>query len=141
MGVGGATFHVVHPGVADLPAVGGQMIVVTGHCDCKRCTAQPSDCFDGATLRVFWWVWGSRVTPPPSHPCKGIVWKKVRYGYSQGKPGHISRASKSFACCRCHVRSISQLVLLTESFGEEMGLAWLDWVGVLCVRGVDGMET
>lgn len=33
--VGGATFHVVHAGVADLPAIGGQMFVVMGHHHCK----------------------------------------------------------------------------------------------------------
>ena len=57
--VGGAPFHVVPPGVADLPAVGGQMVVVMGRCDRERCTAQPSDCFDGATLRVSWWARGA----------------------------------------------------------------------------------
>lgn len=60
--VGGATFHVVHPGAAVLSAVGRQMIVAMGRCDRKRCTVQPSNRFDGATLHescVFWWVGGS----------------------------------------------------------------------------------
>lgn len=35
----------------------------------------------------------------------------------------------------------SQLVLLAESFGEEMGLAWFGSVGVPCVHGVHGVET
>lgn len=54
---------------------------------------------------------------------------------------HFSRGSKSFACCQYHTHSNSQLVLLAEPFGEEMGLAWFGSVGVPFVRGVNGVET
>lgn len=40
-----------------------------------------------------------------------------------------------------HTHHNSQLVLLAESFGEEMGLAWFGSVGVPFVRGVNGVET
>lgn len=141
---GGATFHVVHAAVADLPAVGGQMIMVMGRCDCKRCTAQPSNCFDGATLRVFWWVMGEQsntATPPPSRLYKGIVWKKCGTVSHRGNPVVLAEQAKAFHAVGATCVITASLFCSQSPLERKRGWRGWGWVGGLHVRGVNGMGT
>lgn len=137
--VGGATFHVVRAGVADLPAVGGQMVVVMGRRDSKD--AQQS-C--GIVLVVQHCLLSVGYGRAEQHllPQIGI---KAWYGKKCGMVNHrgnlVVLAEEAKVLCAVGATYIVTASLFCSQSPLERKWGWRGWVGVLRVRGVNGMET